>query len=891
MPLAAGDKLGPYEIVAPLGAGGMGEVYRARDTRLGRDVAIKVLPEHLSAHPEVRARFEREAKTVSALQHPHVCTLFDVGHEGAIAYLVMELIEGETLAQRLSRGALPPSEVLKLGAQVADALDRAHRAGVVHRDLKPGNVMLTRGGAKLMDFGLARATGLAAAGTGSTSLSMTHSPTVAAPLTTEGTIVGTFQYMAPEQLEGAEADERADLWALGCVLHEMSTGRPAFAGRSQASLISAIMTSEPPPVSSLAPLAPAGFDRLVRTCLTKDREERARSAHDVKLQLLGLQEASTASGMAAAPATGHARRPYRTSMAWIVAAVASVVAIALAVTLVTRGGGGANEPMQLEVPTIARARLALYPSSLVVSPDGRTVAFVSRDSSKLAALWVRRLDSNVPRKLFELEDWHGGVAILAWSPDGTKLVAGGNSTRLWIVPVEGSEPTPLLEARNTRGGSWGTKGTIVFARGPQSGLFTIAPGGGTPVQVTWPDSSRHESGHRFPCFLPDGEHFLFTVMPPDPEGYEIRVGSTRSRETRAVLRAQSSVTYAAPGWLLFRRDDKIVAQRFDPRACKVSGDPVVLADSPLRTDLDAEPVASASRNGRLLLLERTAPLAQLAWIGRDGRVGPPLPMAAGAWETPEISPDGRFAAIPRDNDLWRIDLASATPLRLTSGPGYHNFPAWSPDGTKLVFSNGGVGREQLVVVNSDGSGTPTPLASGDDLFRSASSWSADGIFVSALNSSSALDIKRVPYPQGGSRTVIATPFGEYGAQLSPDGRWLAYLSNEAGSGDLYVQSYPEPGHKLRVTTDGANKCWWVKGGSELVFTQPTQQRISGVRLVRRGDDLEVGERTFQFTAPDEILSAAPSPDGSRWLAVLAQPGGETRTARLFLNWTALAKHE
>src|SRR5262252_515375 len=327
MPLAAGTRLGPYEIVAPLGAGGMGEVYRARDPRLGRDVAIKVLPQHLSANPEVRTRFEREAKTVSSLNHPNICTLFDVGREGDTDYLVMELVDGETLAQRLARGALPAAEVLRLGAQIADALSRAHRAGVIHRDLKPGNVMLTKSGAKLMDFGLARATGLAGAGGSGLTVALSQSPTVAAPLTAEGTIVGTFQYMAPEQLEGMETDARSDLWALGCVLYEMATGRRAFEGKSQASLISSIMSSEPPAISQLAPLAPAGLDRLVRACLAKDPDERAQTAHDVKLQLQGIAEDGSGVGLPALATGAATPRKGRERLAWSLVAVALLAAL------------------------------------------------------------------------------------------------------------------------------------------------------------------------------------------------------------------------------------------------------------------------------------------------------------------------------------------------------------------------------------------------------------------------------------------------------------------------------------------------------------------------------------------------------------------------------------
>ncbi len=888
MPLTTGSRLGPYEIVAPLGAGGMGEVYRARDTRLGREVAVKVLPAHLSTQPEVRARFEREAKTISGLQHPHICTLFDVGHEDGVDFLVMELIEGETLAARLGRGALPPADVLKFGAQIADALERAHRAGVVHRDLKPGNVMLTRGGAKLMDFGLARATGLAAAGSGSASLAMTHSPTVAAPLTTEGTIIGTFQYMSPEQLEGQEADERADLWALGCVLFEMATGRAAFSGRSQATLISAIMTSEPPAVSSLTPLAPPALDRLVRTCLTKDREERARSAHDVKLQLVGMQEASTQSGVA--PAVGRSRRPYRASMAWIVAAVATVVAVALAVLLFQKGGRSSRDLAHVLLPIDTGQTPSRYPSSLVISPDGMSVAYVAADSAT-RAVWVRRFDSPVPKKLFALTEWTGPAAPINWSPDSRQLVVGGNVAHLFKVPVDGGAPTPLCDANMNRGATWSPRGVIVFALGTQTGLYKIPAAGGTPVQVTWPDTARHESGHRFPCFLPDGVHFLFTILPPGPDGFEIRIGSIDSKETKPVLHAQSSVTYAAPGWLLSRRDGKVVAHQFDARSGRVTGEPIRLLDAPELSDLDSEPIASASADGRLLVLDNPAPEAKLAWMSLSGVVGAPLPLPAGPWRAPVLSPDGRFAAIINGDDLWRIDLARAAPLRLTSGGGYHNNPVWSPDGSQLTFSMGGRGREENMVMNSDGSGTPRRLKSVNALFKSVRCWTEAGLLVAALRAGTQDDIFLLDGPDADARPLLASTYSELVPKVSPDNRWLGYFSNEAGKFDLYLQSFPGLGHKVRVTNEGCTMFWWLPSSREIVYFHGPSRRVSSVTLTTRGEEIEVSAPRIWFTLPDGVQSGELTSDGSRFLVLLSKGTEADRRARVVMNWPALTKRD
>src|SRR5262245_44775331 len=409
MSLAAGTKLGPYEIVSPLGAGGMGEVYRARDTRLGRDVAVKVLPDHMSSQAEIRARFEREARTVSSLNHAHICTLHDIGREGETDYLVMELVEGETLAHRLTKGALPLADVLRFGAQIADALDRAHRAGVMHRDLKPGNVMLTRSGAKLLDFGLARRSGLGAAS------ELTSSPTVAAPLTAEGTILGTFQYMAPEQLEGGEADARADLWALGCVLYEMATGKRAFEGKTQASLLGSIMSATPPPVSLLAPTSPPALDHLVRSCLAKDPDERIQTAHDARLQLQWIAEGGSQAGAAAIAPPHRPSRPWTAWAGWAVGALG--VGLALASFLAAKGDRRDESVTRTIVPAPENAMFLFTGDNggpPVISPDGTRLAFVAVDDKSGAQLWIRELSSLATEAI----PGTGNACYPFWSADG-----------------------------------------------------------------------------------------------------------------------------------------------------------------------------------------------------------------------------------------------------------------------------------------------------------------------------------------------------------------------------------------------------------------------------------------------------------------------------------------
>ena len=614
MTMIAGSKLGPYEILSPLGAGGMGEVYRARDTRLGREVAIKVLPQHLSSNAEVRTRFEREAKTVSSLNHPHICTLFDVGRQGDTDYLVMELIEGETLASRLLKGALPTPDTLRIGTEIADALDRAHRAGVVHRDLKPGNVMLTKSGAKLMDFGLARASGLA--NSSSSIGGLTQSPTVAHPLTAEGTLVGTFQYMSPEQLEGKEADARSDLWAMGCVLYEMATGKRAFEGKSQASLITSIMGSQPAPISQVAPMTPPALDRLVSACLAKDPADRIQSAHDVKLQLAWIAEGGSQAGV---PKPVGERRRSRARTAWLIAAMALAVAAASAVFAMRPRPTAPAVHAYLQPPKgVLFSSSTDSPLPLAISRDGSTIAFCARDGEGPDLLWVRSLGSDDARSIPGTEGAQGPF----FSPDGRSL-GFFTSNDLKRVDVAGGPVITLVRGIDQRGGTWNSDGVILFTGDSYGPVSRIAADGGAVTVASTLDSTRSETTHRYPSFLPDGRHFLYLARRAGAgagENPTIFVGELGSDTRKAVMEVASNVAYASEH-LIYIRGGVLVAQRFDTGSLTVEGPAVPIVDNARMDTRFSRGVFAVSENGVLICMTgRDQTRTQLRWLDRAGKV-------------------------------------------------------------------------------------------------------------------------------------------------------------------------------------------------------------------------------------------------------------------------------
>ena len=885
MTLTPGTHLGPYEIVSLLGAGGMGEVYRAHDPRLGRDVAVKVLPENFLEGEENKQRFEREARLLAALNHPGIAAIYSFeeipGSSSSSSsppatrhVLVMELIEGETLAARLAKGPMALDQLLPIGMQIADALDKAHRQGIVHRDLKPGNVMLTKGGAKLLDFGLAKVLAPAGPTSGATSL-----PTMASPqhLTQQGTILGTFHYMAPEQLEGGDADARSDIFALGAVLFEMATGRKAFEGKSQASLIGAILKESPPPASSVSPMTPPALDRVIATCLAKDPEDRLQTAHDVKLQLQWIAEGGSQVGL---PAPVAQRRKSRERLAWSLAAAAALAAVALAIGFVRRA------PVR---PRMVRFEIATPPDIASIdapriSPDGRTLAFDATDATGKTRIWIRPLDALKAHPL----DGTDGTTRPFWSPDSRFLgfVAGG---KLLKVDVAGGPPQKICDAPGGSDGTWSERGVILFdGTGPQP-IRRVAAAGGTAVDAVKQDASRKERTVAWPEFLPDGRHFLYMATGEKPEDSVYRIGSLDSQESKVLAPAQTLVSYARPGYLLFVRDRTLVAQPFDAKTLRTTGEPVPLAEH-VGTDSVGLARFSVSRDGTLVY--RTGETGnRLMWVDRSGKEGDAVG-DPGDSRNPAFSPDGERLAYDRADpqrgktDIWVRDLKRGVSSRFTFDTDDAFAPLWSPDGRRIVYTVGA----DLFEKASEGLGEEKLLVKSDEL-KFACDWSRDGKYLAYSSQGKETGFDVWVLPMFGDRKPVPflkTQFAELRPVFSPDGRYLAYQSNESGRSEIYLQSFPGPGGKWQISTSGGIEPHWRGDGKELYYRAP-DGKLMAVD-VQAGTTVTAGAPQPLFQGRFDSAVARehyiPARDGKRFL-VVAPLGREAMTpTTVVLNWNA-----
>jgi eukaryotic-like serine/threonine-protein kinase len=875
MALSVGTKLGPYEIVAPLGAGGMGEVYRAKDMRLGRDVAIKILPKELSADAARKQRFEREAKTISGLNHPNICTLHDVGSQDGVDYLVMECVEGETLAARLQKGPIPLEQVLRYGAQIADALDKAHRAGIVHRDLKPGNVMLAASGAKLLDFGLAKP-----AATGISGLTLTGAvPT--SPVTQEGTIVGTFQYMSPEQVEGKEVDGRSDIFSLGAVLYEMVTGKKAFEGKSQLSVASAILEKEPTPITTVKPLTPATLEHAVKKSLAKLPDERWQSASDLSSELKWIGESGLLQTVGAARAPTHRKLIER--LAW---PIAGALAVAL-ITLVIGNTKLPEQTMYFPAPMLVPAR------DVAVAPNGRTVAVVAYlEAARKNALWIYELGSPGAKSLADTQ----GATYPFWSADGRFLAFFANG-KLKKLELSGGPVQTICDAPSGRGGTWNKDGIIVFTPVASSGvgLYRIPASGGTATQISKLDTGRGELSHRWPMFLPDDRHYLYMAANfAGQKGVDaIFLGSLDSDEKRFIVEADGNAAYAAPGYLLFYRDKTLLAQRFDLKSFALTGEPTTIL-----TDLQYQPqikrvVFSASEHGLLVAQSGSGvALSQLVWSDRNGVQSSPVGKPE-VYGNLLLAPNGKSVAVSitdvasQNTDVWTFDLQRGSAKRLTFDPAADSVPIWSPDATRLVFSSNRKTNNDLYLKDSDGSEQEKLIVQGG-VNNFANDWSKDGKYILYARDA---DLWFATIPELKTTLFLKAPSVARNGQFSPDGKWVAYASNETGRWEIYVTSFPEARGKWQVSTGGGEQPRWRGDGKELFYLSSDAKMMAAP--VTTGSNFDAGTPVALFQATPrepvplyDLFAYDVTRDGQRFLILTQLKQAETSPMSIVLNWTA-----
>jgi serine/threonine protein kinase/Tol biopolymer transport system component len=887
--IAEGSQLGPFRILGQIGAGGMGEVYRAQDTRLNRIVAIKVLPADLSQHPDARARLEREARAVSSLNHPHICTLYDIGSHDGIDYLVMEYLEGETLAARLDKSALSLEQALATAIQIADALQAAHRMGLTHRDLKPANVMLTKSGAKLLDFGLAKfaAPSLPARG---------GAPTAA--LTSPGTILGTFQYMSPEQLEGKECDARTDIFAFGLLLYESLTGRKAFDATSQASLIAAIMSSEPPAVSSVQPLTPRALDHVVRTCLMKNPDRRWQSAQDITLLLQAIAAIEGAEAIATSTTTRWPRKRLWMAGAGIAVLLAGLVWFlrmpSVAPAPVTR--------FQVLPPENTIFASLISAGKIRLSPDGLQLGFVARTPGAPDRIWVRPLNSFAAHALAGTE----GAGHIFWSWD-SRFIAFFADGKLKKTEVGAATPTAIqvvCSVPDGRGGSWGRQDVILFSRLSQTSIYRVAASGGTPSPALTLDQSNGEKWQTWPSFLPDGRHFMYLSHPvtsQHPRGVYLAALDSGGR-TPLLQQEVSNAEYAPPGYLFFVHERTLMAQPFDANRLRVTGDAFAL-ESRIGFASVSGGNFSVSENGTLAYgTGDDIATTQPAWYDRAGnRLG--TIAEPGGYRQPQLSLDGSKLVIERldldsrASDIWMYDLVRGVSSRLTYGPGWQFMPVMSGDATHIGFASVHNGISLLQK-------SATGVGEGELLVTSNASqylcdWSRDGKFVLFVREGEGTKEDLWILPMSGGRKpfpFLQTEFSEEQGQFSPDGKWIAYSSDETGRPEVYVQSFPASGAKSRISKNGGTQPRWRGDGRE-IFYLSADRRMMATPVVSASSHFEAGTPAALFQTkmasidgelgPYVIFNYAVTGDGKRFL--LNEPAGEEAlpAVSVVLNWRSI----
>jgi eukaryotic-like serine/threonine-protein kinase len=887
MPTAPGSRIGPYEVTALLGEGAMGVVFRARDTKLLRDVALKVLPDHFADDPDRLSRLQREAQLLASLNHPNIAQVYGLeeqegrDRQGRTVALVMELVPGETLEDKLKNGPLPVDEAIEIATQIADALAAAHERSIVHRDLKPANIKLTPGGAvKVLDFGLAKPLALKSIGTGSSTLPTIASGSIA------GAIVGTVAYMSPEQARGKDVDARTDIWAFGCVLYQMLTGRLPFDGETVTDTIATIVTAQPD-LNALPPAVPAPIRLLLAATLNKNVQQRLQHIGDMRLFLdQNLFPAGAASTQAAGVARNASRGP------WLIAALVAGLSAALivAVALYTRLAPPSTAPaLQLE------AALPGYVAAVAVSPNGQRIAYVAEPQGEKRAIWIRAAGSEAAQKLAGTDNPQSEIE---WSPDSGSLAFVNDGTLKKIDVGSGSIQAICEVTGPARGFTWSRSGVILFAR--SNGLAQVSAAGGTIAAVTALDANRKETIHGLPVFLPDGNHFLYVILSSIPEitaNLGIFVGSldgkTRTRLMPVGARI-AGLAYAS-GYVLVA-GESLVAQRFDPSTLKLEGSPVALADA-----VDG---FSVSETGLLLYRKAsaTATNKQLTWLDRAGRQLGPVAAPAN-YGNVELSPNGDRVAVDiltnNNRDVWVIDLARGVPSRITFDPGPDWTPAWSPDGSRIAFAASRTGGTQIYQKASSGVGNDEPL------FKLANaipvSWSRDGRYVvfSRLRGGTGaggadtwlLSLSGEPK----ASPFIESPFDKAQARISPDSRFIAYATNDSGLHQIVVQSFPDPnGGKWQITAQGGIEPKWRHDGRELYYLAFDGKMMAvPVNTTKADRTFEAGTATALFQTPLVASRTQPprdrrydvAPDGRILMSVpVATTGPQPLTA--LVNWSA-----
>jgi Tol biopolymer transport system component len=880
MALSTGTRLGPYEILGALGAGGMGEVYKARDTRLDRIVAIKILPDSLAGSARFRERFDREARAISQLDHPHICALYDVGEQAGTAYLVMQYVEGETLANRLAKSALPLDQTLKTAIEIASALDKAHRAGIVHRDLKPGNIMLTKAGAKLLDFGLAKLKQEAAHAS-----PLSQLPTMKGATTAEGTILGTVQYMAPEQIEAGEVDARTDIFAFGAVVYEMATGKKAFEGRTSASVMARILEVDPPSMASLQPMTPPALDHVVKKCLAKEPDKRWHDASDLTDELTWIAEVGSQAGMRA-PVV-H-RRDSGERVAWAVAALAVVIA-ALGISVAYFRSSPAETPaVHFTIGAPERGTFSPDFGFLTVSPDGTKLAFIARDATGKSQLWIRALDSATARLLPGTENPNQPF----WSPD-SRFLGFFADGKLKKIGVSGG-PAQTLAQTTLGSGTWSRGGVVLFSMGAQGAIYRVSAAGGETTLVTMLDTARQENGLYWPCFLPDGKHFLYFARNLNAANSAIYVGSLDSREKKLVLNSSSNPVYVPPGHLLFNRTGTLMAQPFDAERLQLTGEAVPIAEGVqfASSATGSRANFAASENGVLAYRAGgSAPQRRLVWVSRNG-AEQPLPGPVRAYQQPRLSPDGRRVAVQileQGNQIWLYDLARDTLTRLTFEGSENAVPLWTPDGRRIAFYSIRGGPRNIFWQMADGTGGLERLTAGEYV-QTPNSWSPDGQLLAfhEVAPTTGRDIWVFRLSDRKALPFLRTPFNEGAARFSPDGHWLAYTSDESGRPEIYAQPYPGPGGKWQISTEGGTEPMWNRNQRELFYRNGDKMMAAEITTqpsVSASRPQVLFEKPYVRTQfPNTLPYYDVSRDGQRFVMVKE---GEQVSApiEVVLNWT------